>query len=459
VVASGAGAVKDRPGEMPIKPHDPEEFESPIDSTGGVPLLQLTQSRVGRIMRVLTGFLLGQGASQAISILAGLFLVRLLSVEAYAQFGVATGYQTVFSILMDSGLSASIIPLVGERVHDRAIIGGYVRAARHLRNLIFWTLAPIATVAFFATVHKYHWSWTVQIALLVSILLTLYSGGIVSLYSAPLLLFGRLREYYVPQIISGGSRLLAYICLDLGGGLNAWTAAGLGALNVALNGKLIRKASLQRFDWPEKDDPAVDRELLRYVLPATPAILFSAFQSQLTLFLVSIFGSAIYIAQVTALGRIGMLFTVLMTFNSIVIEPFIARLSRQRLPKYFVGFIFIAIVACSPFVIVAFLWPGAYLLILGTKYESVRPFMGWYVFSAYVNFISGLIWIMNRARKWVFWSGSILEVVLLLVVQIAFLTLVGVRTTQQAVFFAVVCSACYLIAHGYVTIRGFATGV
>jgi O-antigen/teichoic acid export membrane protein len=459
VVASGAGAVKDRPGEMPIKPHDPEEFESSIDSAGGAPLLQVTQSRAGRIMRVLTGFFLGQGASQAISTIAGLFLVRLLSVEAYAQFGVATGYQTVFSILMDSGLSASIIPLVGDRVHDRAAIGRYVRAASHLRNLIFWTLAPIATVAFFATVHKYHWSWTVQTALLVSILLTLYSGGIVSLYSAPLLLFGKLREYYVPQIVSGGSRLLAYICLDFGGALNAWTAAGLGALNVTMNGKLIRKASLQRFDWPEKDDPAVDRELLRYVLPATPAILFSAFQSQLTLFLVSIFGSTVYIAQVTALGRIGMLFTVLMTFNSIVIEPFIARLDRRRLPRYFVGFIFIAIAACSPFVIVAFLWPGAYLLILGTKYESIRALMGWYVFSAYVNFISGLIWIMNRARKWVFWSGSILEVVLLLVVQISFLALVGVRTTQQAVFFSVVCSACYLIAHGYVTIRGFAAQV
>jgi O-antigen/teichoic acid export membrane protein len=410
-------------------------------------------------MRLLTGFLLGQGAAQAISVVAGLFLVRLLSVEAYAQFGVATGYQTVFSILMDSGLSASIIPLVGDRVHDRVAIGRYVRAAHHLRNVMFWTLAPIAAVAFFATVHKYHWSWAVQIALLTSILLTLYSGGIVSVYSAPLLLFGRLREYYVPQIISSGSRLLAYVCLDLGGALNAWTAAGLGALNVTLNGKLIRKASLQRFDWPETDDHAVDRELLRYVLPATPAILFSAFQSQLTLFLVSIFGSTVYIAQVTALGRIGVMFTVLMTFNSIVIEPFIARLSRRRLPKYFVGFLLIAIVACSPLVVVAFLWPGAYLLILGAKYESVRALMGWYVFSAYMNFISGLIWVMNRARKWVFWSGSILEIVLLLVAQIFFLTLVGVRTTHQAVFFAVVCSFCYLVAHGYVAIRGFLTGV
>jgi O-antigen/teichoic acid export membrane protein len=451
--------VRDRLGEVQVKPHDPEEFDNPINSIGGAPIVQVAQSRAGRILRVMVGFLLGQGASQAINIFAGLFLVRFLSVEAYAQFGVATGYQSVFSILMDSGLSATIIPLVGGRIHDRAVIGRYVRAARGLRNRLFWTLTPFATVAFFATVHKHHWSWGVQIALLVSILVTLYSGGMVSFYSAPLLLFGRLREFYVPQIISGGSRLLAYVCLAFGGALNAWTAAGLGALNVTLNGKLIRKASLQCFDWPREDDPTIDRELLHYVLPATPAILFSAFQSQLTLFLVSIFGSTVYIAEVTALSRIGALFTVLMTFNSIVIEPFIARLSRQRLPKYFVGFILIALVACSPFVVVAFLWPGAYLLILGAKYEGVRALMGWYVFSAYINFIAGLIWVMNRARKWVFWSGSLLEVILLVAVQIAFLALVGVRTTQQAVFFAVVCSGCYLVAHSYVAIRGFATTV
>ncbi len=450
--------MKDSPKGISIEPHDPEEFDRVIGSIETVPVVLSAQSRAGRILRVVTGFFLGQGASQAISVLAGFFLVRYLSVEAYAQFGVATGYQTVFSILMDSGLSATIIPLVGDRHNDREVIGQYVRAARHLRNRLFWILTPFATVAFFATVHKHHWSSTVQIALLLSILLSLYSGAMVSSYSAPLFLFGRLRAYYVPQIISGAGRLLAYVFLAFARALNAWTAAGLGALNITLNATLIRRASLQCFDWPEKDDPAIDQELVRYALPATPAILFQAFQSQLTLFLVSIFGSTLYIAEITALSRLGALFTLLMTFNAIVIEPFIARVNRKQLLKYYVSFILIALAVCSPLVIVAFRWPGAYLLILGTKYEGVRTSMGWYVLSAYLNFVSGLMWIMNRARKWVFWSGSILEIVLLLFVQTVFLIVIGVRTTQQAVFLTVVCSGCYLIAHGYVAIRGFRKG-
>ena len=443
---------------MQIKPHDPEEFDNPIDGIAGPPVVQVVQSRAGRIVRAVSGFFFGQGATQALGIVASLFLVRFLSVEAYAQFGVATGFQSVFAILMDSGLSITIIPLVGDRVNDRALIGRYVRAARHLRTLLFLALAPIASVAFLWTVHKHHWSWPTQLILLASILLTLYSGGMLACYTAPLLLRGKLREYYLPQIISGAGRLVAYLGLAVGGALSAWTAAGVAALSVTLNGKLTQRESVKCFDWPDREDPTADRELVQYIIPASPAILFSAFQSQITLFLISIFGSTLYIAQVAALSRIGTLFVVLATFNSIVIEPFIARISRQRLPRYFFGFILVAIVVLSPLVFVAFRWPGAYLFLLGSKYEGIRSSMGWYVFSAYLNFLSGLVWVMNRARKWVFWSGSILEVVLLLAVQIAYLVLVGVRTTQQAVSFAVAGSACYLVAHGYVAVRGFVKG-
>lgn len=439
-------------------PHDPEEFDRALEPAFVDAALQAPAPRKTRILRVVSSFLLGQGAAQVITLLIGFLLVRRLSVEAYAQLGIVTGFRTVFTILMDLGFAATIIPLVGGRVRDRAVVGQYVRAARRMRNRAFLILAPIASVTFLITIHKHHWSWPLQLLLLGSILLSLYSEGMVSFFSAPLFMLGRLREYYVPQVISGAGRLLAYAGLTFAGELNAGSAATLAALNITVNGFWIRRASRRHIDWPEQDDPKIDREFLRYVLPATPAIVFSAFQSQISLFLISIFGGTLYIAEVAALGRIGQLFAVLMTFNMIVIEPYIARLSRQKLLKTFLGFVLLASLASVPVVAVAFIWPGAYLWVLGAKYEGVRAPLGWYVLSCCLNFISGLIWIMNRARKWVFWSGSILEVVLLLTIQVAFLALVGVKTTQQAVDFALASSGCYLIAHGYVTVRGFVKG-
>ncbi len=440
---------------MPFEPHDPEEFDSPVTPLVPFPAAEGLLLRGKRIAGTVASFLLGQGAAQGLSVLAGLFLVRNLSVEAYAQFGVATGFQSVFSVLMDLGFASTIIPLVGERNQDRALIGRYVRSARRLRDRTFWILAPLASIAFLAIIHQRHWSGGVQGLLLASILLSLYSGGMLSFFSAPLLLRGKLREFYVPQIFASAGRLLAYFVLAFTKGLNAWTAAGLGALNITLSGTLIRKEGRKYMDWPAHEDSTADRELLRYVLPAIPAIVFSAFQSQISLFLISISGSTLYIAQVAALGRIGQIFAVLTTFNTVVIEPYVARLSRERLLRHFVGFVVLASLALIPVVFVAFRWPEVFLWVLGAKFRDLAPLLGWYVLSACLNFISGLVWIMNRARKWVFWSGSFLEIILLLAAQVTFLALVGVRTTHEAVLFMLASSGCYMVAHGYVTIRGF----
>lgn len=406
-------------------------------------------------MRVLTGFFLGQGAAQGVSILAGLLLVRTLSVEAYAQFGLATGFQAVFTTLMDMGFASTIIPMVADRRDDRALVGRYVRSAKHLRDRAFWMLAPVAILSFLAIMHKQHWSWTTQFMLLASVLLALYSSGRFSYYSAPLLIFGRLRAYYVPQVATGLGRLVAYIGLAFGGGLNAWTAAVLSALNVTLNASLLAKASQPYHEWPEQDDPVTDRELIHYILPAAPAIIFAAFQAQITLFLISIFGGTVYIAEVAALGRIGQLFAVLMTFNLIVVEPYIARLKRKQLLPIFLGFVALASLVGLPVVLIAFKWPGAFLWLLGAKYAGLGSIVGWVVLSACMNYIAGLIWIINRARKWVFWSGSMVEIVLLLGVQIAYVILIGVRTTREAVMLSLVSSFCYLTAHSYVSVRGF----
>jgi O-antigen/teichoic acid export membrane protein len=441
--------------QMQIPPHDSEEFERPDEPSTPVVFSESLLGRGKRAARLAGSFLLGQGVTQALSAFTGLFLVRRLSVEAYAQFGVATGFQSVFTILMDLGFASTIVPLVGDRSGDRALVGRYVRSARRMRDRTFLILAPIAAVAFFFTARKHHWGAAVECTLLASILLSLYSSGMVSFFSAPLFLRGKVQEYYLPQGITGAARLALYQLLSVFKGLNSWTAALLGAFSVTCNGWLIRRAANKYMDWPRHADPEVEKELFRFVLPAMPAIVFAAFQSQISLFLISIFGSTLYIAEVAALGRIGALFLLLTTFHTVVLEPYVARLSRIRLLRTYLVLILLALVACAPVVWMAFRWPIAFVWVLGPKFAGLQPLIGLYVLSACANFISGMVWIMNRARRWVFWSGSVVEVALLLGVQLLFLLLVGMHNTRQAVEFMLASSGCYAIAHGCVAVKGF----
>ena len=147
-----------------------------------------------------------------------------------------------------------------------------------------------------------------------------------------------------------------------------------------------------------------------------------------------------------------------MTFNVVVVEPYIARLSRVRLLSTYLGFIAVTAILSIPAVLFAFAVPAPFLWLLGGNYKSLDSSVGWVVLAACINHLAGLMWIMNRSRKWLFWSGTILEVALLLTVQVAFIALVGVRTTQQAVLFTFASSFCYIVAHGYVGIYGFLKG-
>jgi hypothetical protein len=188
-------------------------------------------------------------------------------------------------------------------------------------------------------------------------------------------------------------------------------------------------------------------------------MIFAAFQPQLTLFLVSIFGAgSLYIAQVAALSKIVQLFALLMSFNIIVIEPYMARVNRDNLLRTYLGFVLLASIACAPLVWISFVWPQSFLWLLGPKYSELGGLLGWVILSGCINYVAGLMWIMNRSRKWVFWSGTIIEIVCLVITQTVFIAVVGVRNTRQAVFLTLTASLCYVIAHVYGLVYGFLKG-
>jgi O-antigen/teichoic acid export membrane protein len=410
------------------------------------------------ILRLLSSFFFGQGALQGVGVLASLYLLRKLSVEAYAQFGLAYGFQITAATLMDFGLTSTIIPLVGERFEDRRLVGRYVRAAGHLRNRSFWLMSPVVAAAFLFITLRHHWPLGIQLVLLFSVLLSLYSSGRVAYFSAPLFLWRRFHSYYVPQTLAGLGRLVVYLVIGSANLLNASGAALLSALNITANGWLISRESRKYFEWPQQNNAPAEREVLRYVLPAIPAVVLGAFHSQIALFLISIFGATTGIAEVAALGRLGQLFTVLMSFNIVIVEPYMARLPQQRLRSMYLKLLAGGVAGGACLTIFSFFWPAVFLWLLGPNYHDLGNLIGWVIMTACINYIAGLMWIMNRSRKWVFWRGTAIELALVFLVQIGFLVLIGVRTTREAVFFNFASSFCYIITHGYIALYGHSRG-
>ena len=350
-------------------------------------------------------FLAGQGAVQLLSAIFGFVVVRSLAPEAYAQFSLALAFQNTATSLMDLGYAGTIIPLVGDRFENVQVVGSYVAAAKHHRDRIFLSFSPIVAVIFFFLGYRHHWSWSIQVLLVLSILIHLYFSGRVSYYSVPLVLRGQLNKLYVPQVVSGAFKCVAPVLMAPLGALNAWTASMLNGGMQVFNSLKLRKTSRPYSSEPDKSDPVINHEMMRYVLPAIPAIVFWAFQSQISLYLITLLGKTNGMAQVAALGRLGQLFGILTAFNLIVIEPRIARLTRERLPTEYLRLVGVASLAGGLFTILSFRFPHYLLWFLGSQYQDLSSEVGWVVLAACINYIAGVIWIMNRGRRWLFWTG------------------------------------------------------
>jgi O-antigen/teichoic acid export membrane protein len=411
--------------------------------------------RLGSIAKLLSSFFLGHGAVQALNLITGLFLVRALSVEAYAQYSLALGFQATAMSLTSLGLTDSIVPLVGDRFADLKLVGRYVNAARNLRSRLFVIVAPACAILFHLVARTRGWGTAIELTLSSSILLSLYVNVTVACYSAPLILNRRLFDYYLGQVLAGAIRVIG--CISAAGMrvLGAGSASLLGAGCLFLNALIAREKATGLMDLPKRTDRATNKEVLSCMLPVMPAIIFAAFQPQMSLFLVSIFGKTLQIAQVAALSRIAQVFLIFNMFNTIVVEPYVAKTRIEDLASTYCRFLGAAAAVATAITSLCFTFPDWVTLILGPKYKDLRGVVPWVVLASSVSTFANLIWVMNRSRRWLFWRGSFLEIACILASQSAFVITMGINTALKAALFSLVTALSILAAHSYVTMYGF----
>jgi O-antigen/teichoic acid export membrane protein len=418
----------------------------------------LTSSRVQRWAGLITSFLAGQGTVQLINLITGFFLLRWMSIESYAQFSIAFGFQSMTQWLVDLGAVGSIVALVGNRRGDKEVVGRYIRSAKHFRIRLLCFTVPGAAIVFSLITSKYQWTWTLKVLLFSSIIGTLCFQGWVSFYSTPLLINQSIGRFYKPQIISSIWRLSLCFILKLGAALSAWTTAWVSTSAVAIQGLIYRAGAKHLVAEPKKSDLHANKEMLHYLAPTTPWIVFTAFQGQISLFVIALFGQTRNVAEVAALGRLGQLFLILGAANSVVISPYIARVPQNKLPMRYIQILGIAFGIASVLCVAAFLFPQPLLWILGSKYENLHIEIGWAVAGSCVGYVGTVMLAMHNARKWIYWWWSTTHIVILLVTQVVCLFILDLSTTLHVLYFSLIANLAALIVLCAVGVYGFIYG-
>jgi O-antigen/teichoic acid export membrane protein len=401
----------------------------------------------------LISFLIGQPTIQLLNLVTGFLLLRWLSIDQYAMLGVALAFQATVNQLTDVGFSGSIVALSGSRGQEPEVLGTYLRSARHWRTRVQTFTLLGAAIAFPLVTWSQPWSPTIKALLFGSIALGVFFQGW-TMYGSPLLVHRALRQYYTPQIQSAVLRLLCCATLFAVGFLPAWLAAVISALSIGFTGWSYRLSSRGFIKEPVQSIPSANAEMRRYLSPLIPGLAFVALQGQILVGISSIFGSTQNIAEISALGRIGQLFLVLGAFNSVFIEPYIARVSTELLPRRYFQIFSAALTICVIIAFVGFTFPQPLLWLLGKNYAGLQAEVGWVVLSGCLAYLGGVLWSMHAARKWIFWWVSIVYIATILITQVICVTFMDLSQTQSVIMFGLVTTGVTLLLQASVGARG-----
>jgi O-antigen/teichoic acid export membrane protein len=419
-----------------------------IAATARLQRLQFWLSRI-------SNFLAGQGAVQILNFLVGFLLLRWLSVESYAQYSVAFGFQATLGILVDLGFSSSIVAMVGNRGNDPQVVGSYIRSAKYFRNRLYWLILPVGAIAFPLVVLKQHWPWHDQLLLFVSIAFSLYAQGLAAFYSAPLLIAQRLKPYYTAQLVGAAFRLLGTGGIWLVLSLSAWQAAWISAISALLNAWLYIHSSKDLVHEPAVIDPKINRELVNYFTPLIPSAIFFAIQGQISVLIISVFGHSTSVAEIGALGRLGQLFVVLGAFNSVVISPYIAKVPRNQLLRRYLQIVSGSIILAASLVILAFAFPEPLLWLLGPKYANLRTETSFLIFASTVQYLVSVLWTIHYSRKWIYLWGSVLFIIGIISTQIAFILFFDLSHALNIIYLSLCTASAELCVQVIISIYSF----
>lgn len=148
--------------------------------------------------------------------------------------------------------------------------------------------------------------------------------------------------------------------------------------------------------------PEYKKTLLYYIKRLWHNEMFFAFNNQISIFILGIYGTTGNIAELGALGRFTFIFATLVVLVTNIFAPKFARTFKaEYLKKQYlqlVGFLIICFLAIYSIVS---LFPDAFLWLLGPEYAELQLELNFFIILGGVNLLVSATSYLNQAKGWV----------------------------------------------------------
>jgi O-antigen/teichoic acid export membrane protein len=423
----------------------------PLLDESSVPLVR----RAIRQVRVVGNFAFVQVVVQVIGFLSGILLVRSLSPREYAYFTIANTMQGTLNLLADIGISVGLISIGGRVWQDRHRFGELITTALGVRRKLAVVAILVVTPILYSMLARNGASNSyalILIALVLAGLIIQLSLGVLSVVPRLHSDIGRIQLIDFTGAILRLSCLVALLYIFL----NAGVAIAVAGAAFFVQYLMLHRYVAGMIDLRAPANPEDRRAIVGFVRSLAPNAAFYCFQGQITVFLISFFAHrANAVAEVGALGRLAMIFTVLSNLLTNVFVPAFARCHQWRRLLWLYAGILGCVAGFSLLVLGgAALFPDQFLFVLGSKYAHLHRELVLMVGGAVVSALTGAFWALNASKAWV--AGAWLYIPLTIATQIILIPYTDFSTVRGVLIFNLLSGLPNLLLNMVLSYRGLA---
>lgn len=455
----------DRAGDRPRGGDQPAAAEDRA-STDGTPksLYEVVRFRVIQWTKIFSAYFSAQAGAQLLGIGAGLLFINFMPVREFALYTLAFSVVSFFHFVTDLGSTSSLVYFRRESLDRGEAFGRYVAAVLSLRRGLFLLGAVGVLVAFPFVAARQGFGPARSVLVAAAVAVTVWFQLVSSIRVLVLRLRDRYGQSYRAEVAGGAIRLGLAGFLVVAALLRAWLGV-LTAAAASAGVAWVARDRSGRADEEEGDNedgtphPSVDlkpyrRRVLRYLAPTLPSALYFSIQGPLVVWLAAAFAGTENIAEVGALGRLGMVVGLFTSLISVVFLPRLAKVTDDRIYRirYFQFGGFLLAIALA-FLAAAALVPELFLMVLGPHYSGLHRELLVLVAASGAGLLDAYAVGINLARSWNRWQGG--AVALLAIAQALLIAFVPLDTTINVLLFRLLSTFVGLTVQVAINLTGF----
>lgn len=353
----------------------------------------------GKLITITGG---AQIAIQIISFVCGILIIRNFTIAEYALYTLANTMLGALNILADGGIISGVTAEGGKVWQDKDKLGEVMTTGMNLRKKFAVGSVLIAgPILVYLLMHN-NAPWYYAVLILLSIIPVFYANFSDSMLEIAPKLHQDLKPLQKNQLFANFGRLLLTVSSVFFLPFTPIALIASGIPRIIANLKL-KKIADKFISHGQKESTVVKENILKMVQRILPGEVYNIFSVQITLWILSIVGSANSIAQVGALFRIGAVLSLFNIMFNTIIVPRYSRLleNKKELLNKMVKIQLLLLFISSCIVLFVWLFSTQIIWILGANYINLENELVLTVIIFCLNIAANVIYTLCRCRGWV----------------------------------------------------------